>query len=340
MNDEIKKCHFCGSEEMGKVHRGGIIEDISPTNYICPRCGHVYLTRSASDDFEGERFTDEEKAIISIQIRNEFERNARVPFKNKKTLDDLRLLFRQYSNMDALEKMDNALLNIEKSTTYFGHHISIDPKIDYPYYHCISNRELISIISFLYQSKYIEVVDPKNAYTAFQISPGGYQRLREIKLKSDSRQCFVAMWFDDEVKEAYENAIKPAIEYVEEGELQPRFKSLIISEKEHTNDINDEIIAEIRRSRFMVCDLTGYRGGVYWEAGFAYGLGLEVIYTCRKDWVKEKTIKYYDSQNNQVDIKQEGIHFDLEHRNRITWSQDDLPKFKNDLKNRIRAVII
>jgi len=25
----------------------------------------------------------------------------------------------------------------------------------------------------------------------------------------------------------------------------------------------------------MVCDLTGYRGGFYFEAGFAYGLGLE-----------------------------------------------------------------
>ena len=44
--------------------------------------------------------------------------------------------------------------------------------------------------------------------------------------------------------------------------------------------IDDEIIGEIRRSRFLVADFThgdkGARGSVYYEAGFAYGLGLPV----------------------------------------------------------------
>ena len=79
---------------------------------------------------------------------------------------------------------------------------------------------------------------------------------------------------------------KQAIEYVEEGQSEPTYRAIKIDTHEHINDINDEIIAQIRRSRFMVCDLTGYRGGVYFEAGFAYGLGLDVIYTCRKDWSK------------------------------------------------------
>jgi len=50
----------------------------------------------------------------------------------------------------------------------------------------------------------------------------------------------------------------------------------------------------------MICDLTGYRGGVYFEAGFAYGLGLEVIYTCRKDWTKEELLA--DSSGNTVKV--------------------------------------
>ena len=33
--------------------------------------------------------------------------------------------------------------------------------------------------------------------------------------------------------------------------------------------IPSEIISEIKRSKFMIADLTGYRGGVYYEAGFA-----------------------------------------------------------------------
>jgi hypothetical protein len=90
----------------------------------------------------------------------------------------------------------------------------------------------------------------------------------------------------------------------------------------------------------MVCDLTGYRGGVYFEAGFAYGLGLEVIYTCREDWLETKKSKIKDKDGNDHEIVQEGIHFDLEHRNRIPWTNDNLDEFKDKLTNRIKAVII
>jgi nucleoside 2-deoxyribosyltransferase len=149
-------------------------------------------------------------------------------------------------------------------------------------------------------------------------------------------------------KQVYEEAIKPAIEFIENGETEPKFKAVKVDNVEHLNDINDEIIAQIRRSRFMVCDLTGYRGGVYFEAGFAYGLGLDVIYTCRKDWTTEEVLKdsndkiveyLYDSSGNKVKIKKEGVHFDLSHRNRIEWTEDNLPEFIKKLQHRIKAVI-
>ena len=35
----------------------------------------------------------------------------------------------------------------------------------------------------------------------------------------------------------------------------------------------DRIIAQIRASKFVVADFTRNRGGVYYEAGFALGLG-------------------------------------------------------------------
>jgi nucleoside 2-deoxyribosyltransferase len=98
----------------------------------------------------------------------------------------------------------------------------------------------------------------------------------------------------------------------------------------------------------MVCDLTGYRGGVYFEAGFAYGLGLPVIYTCRYDWCEEdqlsndagEPIQYLkDSAGRSIQVTKEGIHFDLAHQNRIEWEPDKLDKFRVKLTNRIRAVI-
>jgi nucleoside 2-deoxyribosyltransferase len=147
----------------------------------------------------------------------------------------------------------------------------------------------------------------------------------------------------------YEKAIKPAIKYREDDSSEPRFKAIKIDNVEHVNDINDEIIAAIRRSRFMVCDLTGYRGGVYFEAGFAYGLGLPVIYTCRKDWTKEQILRskdrkkikeLYDENMKPLRVRKEGVHFDLAHRNRVEWEEDKLDEFKVKLENRIKAVII
>ena len=120
----------------------------------------------------------------------------------------------------------------------------------------------------------------------------------------------------------YANYIQPAIE---NGD---RFKAIKIDKIEHNNDINDEMIAQIRKSKFMVADLTGYRGGVYWEAGFAYGLGLPVIYTCHEKWLK-----------TNKDLKIEGVHFDLSHRNIILWNDDNLEEFKEILTNRINSLI-
>ena len=93
-------------------------------------------------------------------------------------------------------------------------------------------------------------------------------------------------------------------------------------QKEHVNKIDDEIIAEIRRSRFLVADFTqgqdGARGGVYFEAGFAFGLGIPVIYTCRKDMIEK-------------------LAFDTRQYNHIFWEcNEDL---RRSLGNRIAATI-
>jgi nucleoside 2-deoxyribosyltransferase len=245
--------------------------------------------------------------------------------------------------------MDHALLNFEKSSIYVGAKVNIDMGNDYPLYYCNEPGELREICNLLFKEGFTFASDPANPQRDFSITAKGYQKLREIKKPGgDSKQCFVAMWFTAEMNDAFEKAIKPAIEYEEEGADTPRFEAVKIDNVEHVNDVNDEIIAQIRRSKFMVCDLTGYRGGVYFEAGFAYALGLDVIFTCRKDWTKEGPLKdkegqevniLYDDIGNEIKIKKEGVHFDLAHRNRIEWSPDNLDDFKKRLENRIKAVI-
>ena len=156
------------------------------------------------------------------------------------------------------------------------------------------------------------------------LTPAGVQRLEELETKAvNSEQAFVAMWFDESVKEAYEKGIEPAIR-------DAGYKPLRIDKKEFNNKIDDQIIAEIRRSRFVVCDFTCElieydgkqrafpRGGVYYEAGFAQGLGIPVIWMCRTDHI-------------------EHVHFDTRQFNHITW--DTSEDLREKLRNRIGAVI-
>lgn len=140
---------------------------------------------------------------------------------------------------------------------------------------------------------------------------------------SDANRAFVAMWFSNAMMRVYDNAIVPAI-------VSTGYEPVRIDRKEHNNKIDDEIIVEIRNARFLIADFTCElfednsqtialaRGGVYFEAGFAMGLGIPVIWTVREDLIDH-------------------VHFDTRQYNHIVWSDEGDLKAK--LEKRIGATI-
>lgn len=85
----------------------------------------------------------------------------------------------------------------------------------------------------------------------------------------------------------------------------------------------DKILARIEKctsadTEFEVADFTAYRGGVYPEAGFAHGLGLPMVLTCRKG---------------------SKLHFDIQQYNCIFWEPDKLDVFREALARRVEAVL-
>jgi hypothetical protein len=154
------------------------------------------------------------------------------------------------------------------------------------------------------------------------MTPKGLEKAEQLLNSNiDSTSAFVAMWFTNEMDFVYDNIIKSAIE-------ECGFKAFRVDRKEHNNDITDEIIAGIKQSLFMIADLTGHRGGVYHEAGYARGLKREVILTCRKDWFDGDPKEY------------KKVHFDLNHFLIIVWEEDKLDDFKKAIINRIKATIL
>lgn len=179
----------------------------------------------------------------------------------------------------------------------------------------VTRQEVYYLLAYLEKMSWIEDLLTFDVAFSCRVTVEGYTHIADYGTNVDSSQAFVAMWFHDKMNDAFEHGIKPAIEAA-------GYAPLRIDQKPDVNKIDDEIIAEIRRSRFLVADFTqdkeGARGGVYFEAGFAQGLGIPVIYTCCKN-VMDK------------------LHFDTRQYAHIDW---ETPKELHDgLLNRILARI-
>lgn len=131
-------------------------------------------------------------------------------------------------------------------------------------------------------------------------------------------QIFVAMMFSAETASAYEEAYKPVIQSL-------NYSVMRIDEKQFNGSIIGEITAEITDSVALIADLTGNRGGVYYEAGIARGLQLcnhpiKLILTCKRD--------FFDKER---------VHFDVSGDNIILY--ENISDLKGKLLTRLQAVM-
>jgi hypothetical protein len=168
--------------------------------------------------------------------------------------------------------------------------------------------ELWTLILILEQDGFVK---PSNHGYAY-LTAKGILQAEELSLQGGAYlQGFIAMSFDPCMDEAYTLGFYPGIR-------EAGYMPLRIDKKEHINGTSDEILAQIRRSRFLVADYTFLNNGVYFEAGVAVGLGIPVIGTCRSD--------HFDK-----------IHFDIRHINTLKWSSPT--QLAADLAKRIAAVM-
>jgi len=182
-------------------------------------------------------------------------------------------------------------------------------------------ERLFSIIAMMEEMGYIRIVN--SVYRALKIDYSGWERIDRIQ--ADNRiynKGFIAMWYDKSMIE-YRQAIIDAIS--ESGYVHS-----IIDEKEYNGQIVPEIFYEIETSNFVVADLTGNRGGVYYEAGYALALGKVLIVTV-------KDININDNNLSEQEILKYTPHFDVAQRNQIRYK--DAEDLKAKLIRRITATV-
>lgn len=316
-------CPLCG-----KIATFSSNDELSRMYSIqCPSCGEFSFSRKFKMLFSVS-LSLADKAMLSGYVREMNSLSDNEVFITAENYNDILSSSLIPHTINA--KLTKLILYVYRKTVALGHRIDLIANADYPICYAITPEEFSELLKVLQSLGYI-VSHSGSIDTQFcsaSITYKGMEYAESLSKRSSlSSSVFVAMWFSPEMTSVYETAIKPAIEAKECGS----YKAFRVDNHEHNNDITDEIIAGIKECRFLVADMTGYRGGVYYEAGFARGLGKSVIFTCRKDW--------FDGERSPDDkpIK-ERIHFDINHQNIIVWENPE--DLKQRIINRIRATII
>ncbi len=290
--------------------------------FECPICGNFIVSVSlVGENFNYLAENDKEK----IQFRYYFYTMAKddprrsVPIRTEE--DKKKILSTIPYPKNLLEKIDIILLNIANRQQAYGEPIYFS-RNDHRAVFCKDEYELDNIYRDFLTSELGYINETNNNLTA----KGWIKALQLKDTNINSTQGFVAMWFSKEseqIRESIQKAISAA-----------GYECMIIDTKKHDNFIPNEIRAEIRKSKFVVADFTGNRGGVYNEAGFAEGLNIPVFYTCKRDW-------FDDVKDENGNIIQNGVHFDLRQKPFIFWedNEDSLSVFERELKAAIGALI-
>ena len=326
-------CIFCGLD-------ASLREDFNKEIYYvdCINCGKYQIIREAFEDLPtllNGRYNDK-KHLISGFFREMTEINMPTEVI---TNDNVESLFVNSKIPNILmEKMDKLLSYFYRKTETLYQEIVIDiTKQQSAIGYAKNMRELESMIYALSELGYLKVEGRGMGGRVCVLTLSGFSRSEKLQKEVvNSKQGFVAMWFSEDMMNVFQ-------EYISRAIRESGYDPFIIPMKEHNHDICDNIIVEIRKSKFLVADFTGQRGGVYFEAGFAYGLGLPVIWTCHESW--------FDTEiDKEVEVKVEGeiisglfkekrvTHFDINHYNFIVWKDGE--DLYNKLKNRILATVI
>jgi len=301
-----EKCFICKSKASVSFSIDNLSRQVN-----CERCTKFHISRIALDEI-----LDRLNSLSSQQIAN---LSYWINQNDDPVIDENNIAYLLNMPTPTVgEKARRFLMYISTQRSTPGEYIK-NIHVDDPKYlaltGCYDKTELGYIIrDYLVDNRHylINYNESGNLYS-FKISPEGWAYIESLKdVNPESRIGFIAMWFDSSMDEA-SAVIHKAIQ-------DAGYEPLRIDSKQHNNNINDEIIATIRQSKFVVADFTDQRGGVYFEAGFAKGLGLEVIWLCEES----------DFSN---------VHFDTNHNNFIIWNRTDYHTLKKKLTDRIIATL-
>ncbi len=289
-------------------------------DYQCPNCGDYALSGSFKAMLDAGPFDRRERAILAHAIRKIDQQGDKPLISTqfaKSVLEEGRL-------PGVEEQLENLILYFGRVLPEPGATIDLHASHMRAILGCITERAAGWVVKQAHELDLVQGSGAQSINGPYELSGAtlsvrGWESHRQLLAGgSQSRRAFMAMKFGDtELDSVFLNHFKPACK-------RAGFELIRLDEEPKAGLIDDRLRVEIRRSRFLVADLTHANPGAYWEAGYAEGLGRPVIYTCRKD--------VFD------DFKQRP-HFDTNHHLTVVWEPENLADAASRLATTVRVTL-
>ncbi len=296
-------CPLCTSSIRAPYN---IIDD--STTYDCPRCGKFVISVPGIADL------NDKKALLSHEIRK-MQRDGYIP---DITPDRLEILLKK-ELPGAKELADNLVVWLGENLPAIGEDVNV---LSYPDLMSVIGAKTIDSLDMIIDHLHMLGLlanDEERTIGAYYItlSVSGWEYYEQLKRETkDSRIAFMAMKFGNPTLDSMVE------DYFKDAVTETGYSLVKLDDVPVAGLIDDRMRVEIRKSRFLIADLTHGNNGAYWESGFAEGLGKPVIYTCEKSkWESEKS------------------HFDTNHLLTVPWDKDNPSEAVERLKATIRATL-
>lgn len=312
------------------------------SNIDCEKCHALFAETRIdiiNDDILPLLESPEDRVRIIGYCREQWENSCKEVKLNPELIKEVLRNTYEYPDNEHLEqKFDKFLIYLKKkSEGEFKKNVDIFPSIDYPIAYANSSKELQEIWRELQVNKYIEMdQNSRGGTVTFKLT---FQGLKYLKEKNpETKDIFVALAFDSELKKILE---KDNRIFIRDFEKETGFRLFTIDHKETNKSITDEMLASINKSKAVIADFSDNNYGAYFEAGYAKGLGLDVIWLCKDEDVinKEtgKPIKILTSDGKRNKKLIDMVHFDTRQFSHILWKDEEDLKIK--LINRIQSTL-
>ena len=243
------------------------------------------------------------------------------------------------------EKIDYILLYLARQTDYLGKEIEMSSDRIIDMYFCQNGSNDVLLAQFNFFNKYLTKNNLVEGLSSsldcldgffpqkYILTTKAWERVYELQKKQENnKNVFVSMAFNDNTK--------PTREAIRSGIIGAGFSAEFIDEIIHNRQIVPEMLRLIRESRFLILDITEPNFGAYYEAGYAAGLGKEVIVCCKKEIFEKKdftcpnleSLKEEDKETlSKEDCKYYSKalrpHFDIAQKQTLVWEEEsDLTK--------------